>query len=497
MSADLHCTRRWLLNAGGAALLANAVPTPAARAQAAGAAEPRAEPQERAGQAAISAMSGTLADYVTQTLNRPLPDAVLATTKLHVLDTLAAMVSGSRLKPGALAIRYIESLGGAPQATVVGTQIVTSSVNAAFANGMMAHADETDDTHPLGPFHVGCGVVSAALATGELSNATGTDILRSVALGYDVGARFLMSLGGTRHNPSCMTNTIATAATAAAMLRLDARQVRHVFSYAGQQASGMGYWDRDIEHIEKAFDFGGMGARNGVTAATLVAIGCTATDDPFSGAINILSVLGNKPAPEALVAELGTRFEVMNATLKKWSVGMPLQSVLDSTFELLANRAVRAANIKSIVVEISSTDTHIVDNNPNPDLCAQHLVALMIADRGVSFASVHDAARMQDPKVTAIRRRVQVVPSSELAGANPPHQAVITIKTLDGKSFENRTTAVRGLAQNPMDETEVSAKALDLMGPVLGAARCKQLIEAVNELERFGPIAGLRPLLQA
>jgi hypothetical protein len=54
------------------------------------------------------------------------------------------------------------------------------------------------------------------------------------------------------------------------MLRLDQRQVRYAFSYAAQQASGIGYWTRDREHVEKAFDFGGMGARNGVTAATMV-----------------------------------------------------------------------------------------------------------------------------------------------------------------------------------------------------------------------------------
>jgi 2-methylcitrate dehydratase PrpD len=294
-----------------------------------------------------------------------------------------------------------------------------------------------------------------------------------------------------------MTNTFAAAAASAAMLRLDPHQVRHVFSYAGQQASGMGYWDRDVEHIEKAFDFGGMGARNGVTAATMVAFGCTAVDDPFSGATNILSVLGDKPAPDALVAELGTRFEVMNATLKKWSVGLPLQSVLDSTAALISNRAVRAGNIKRIVVQISAGDIHIVDNNPNPDLCLQHLVALMIVDRGANFADVHDAARMQDPKIVAVRKLVQVMPSDELLIAAPPHQAIVTIQTVDGHSFEQRTTVVRGLAQNPMNAAEVAAKALDLTGPILGTARANELIAAINILDRFGPVSGLRRLLQA
>src|SRR5205814_5460250 len=129
---------------------------------------------------------------------------------------------------------------------------------------------------------------------------------------------------------SCLTNTFVAAAAAAAMLRLDPRQVRHTFSYAAQQASGIGFWTRDHEHVEKAFDFGGMGARNGVTAATMVAMGCSAVDDPFAGNENIYTTFGEKPAPEKLLAELGSSYAVFGTTIKKWSVGAPLQSVLDS-----------------------------------------------------------------------------------------------------------------------------------------------------------------------
>ena len=250
----------------------------------------------------ISPATSVLADYVAKTLDRELPAAVLAATKLHVLDTIAAIVFGSRLKPGEVAARYVDSLGGKPQATVIGTRIVTSTVNAALANAMMGHADETDDAHDTHfGFHPGVNVVPAALATAEHAGRTGNDILRAVALGYDVGAR----------SPGC-TPTFAATAAAAALLRLDPRQVRHAFSYAGQQASGIGYWDRDPEHIEKAFDFGGMGARNGVMAATLVAIGSTAVEDPFSGSPSVFTALADKAAPEVLVAELGTRFEIIN-----------------------------------------------------------------------------------------------------------------------------------------------------------------------------------------
>jgi 2-methylcitrate dehydratase PrpD len=504
MSGEPDYTRRWLVNASGAAILSNVVPVTASSAQTAAAA-PRGSPPELSADPAtdsppVSPVATALADYVAKALDRELPAAVVARTKLHVLDTLAAMVSGSRLKPGEFAARYVDSLGGKPQAMVIGTGIVTSAVHAALANAMAAHADETDDTNPVGPFHAGCGAVSAALATAELAGRTGNDMLRAVALGYDIGARLIISLGagGTRrHSPSCLTTTFVAAAAAAAMLRLDARQVRHAFSYAGQQASGIGYWERDREHVEKAFDFGGMGARNGVMAATMVAFGFTAVEDPFSGSQSVFTALADNPAPDRLVAELGARFEVFNTTIKKWCVGSPLQSVLDSVAVLLDDPAVRAGNIKSIAVDIPTDSLRIVDNSTIPDLCLQHLVALMIADRGATFASVHDVARMRDPAVLAIRRLVEVVPSKELQAAVPARQAIVRIETADGRSLSHRTYVVRGTARNPMDAKEVEAKALDLTAPILGAARANELIAAVNDLDRFGPVSGLRRLLQA
>jgi 2-methylcitrate dehydratase PrpD len=121
----------------------------------------------------------------------------------------------------------------------------------------------------------------------------------------------------------------------------------------------------------------------------------------------------------------------------------------------------------------------------------------MIADGGVTFASAHDVDRMRDPKVLAVRKLVEIVPSEELQNAVPPRQAVVRIETADGRALSHRTYAVRGTARNPMEAKEVEAKALDLMVPVLGAARTNEVIAAVANLERFGPVLGLRRLLQA
>jgi 2-methylcitrate dehydratase PrpD len=503
MSDDLDHTRRWLINASGAAILSNSLAGTPSYAQVAGAPAAKAaqDADELPADAPISPVTTALCEYVAATLDRDMPPEVVDKTKLHTLDTIAAMVSGSRLKAGEMAARYVESLGGKPQATVIGTGILTSSVNAALANGMAAHGDETDDSHLRGRFHPGCGIVPSALATAELAGRSGNDLLRAVALGYDIGARLTLSLGKPyteRNSTHALSTTFGATATASAMLRLDPRGVRYAFSLATQQASGVPYWERDREHVEKAFDFGGMGARNGVTAATMIASGFTGVDDFLSGTKNLFTAIGGEePMPGELAAELGKRYEIMNTSIKKWTVGSPLQSVLDGVAALLEDPAVRAGKIKRIVVDMPADRLHIVDNRTIPDICLQHLVAMMIVDGGVTFNSIHDVGRMSDPKVLAIRKLVEAVPNEELVTAVPARQSVVKIETTDGRTLSHRTYEVRGTPGNPMNANEVTAKALDLMAPILGTGRANELIAAVYRLDSLGPVSGLRPLLQA
>src|SRR3989475_1184006 len=236
----------------------------------------------------ISPIMQGLSAYIARALRRPLPPVVLEKTKHHLLDTLAAMLSGSRLPPGKKATAFAKASGGPKQACVVGSRIVTAAANAALANGMLGHADETDDSHSPSQTHPGCGVVAAAFAMAERERAGGTALLRAVALGYDVCCRLTQSLNAVQfraagHSTHSFGPTFGAAAAAGALAGMDERGARHLLSYAAQQASGISCWMRDEEHIEKAFDFGGMPARNGVQAAATGPHGFTRGGARFSG----------------------------------------------------------------------------------------------------------------------------------------------------------------------------------------------------------------------
>jgi 2-methylcitrate dehydratase PrpD len=400
-----------------------------------------------------------------------------------------------------MAIAYVGRLGGARQASVVGTRLLTAPTDAALANGMLAHADETDDSHAPSRTHPGCAVVPAALAVAESRHADGERLIRAVVLGYDVAARLSYALGpdafaAASRSTHSVGGTFGAGAAAGALMRLDEQQARHLLSYCAQQASGVGCNVRDSEHVEKAFDFGGMPARNGVTAAAMVAAGFTGVDDVFSGERNFFEAYAPAAEPERLSEQLGARFEIMGTNIKKWSVGSPAQSALDALTALMETERIGPGDVETIEVQLPSRSARTVDNAAMPDVNIQHLLAMLLIDGRLSFAAIHDEDRMRDPAILGLRQKMTVIPSEELMHARPRRQAIVAIKTRDGRSLSQRSIAVRGTADNPMTQAEVEAKALELIGSALGARRANAIVRIMRNLEAVPDITALRRLWQ-
>jgi len=449
--------------------------------------------------AAVSPLTRTLADYIAAAPRRALPAGVIERAKHHLLDTLAAMLSGSRLLPGRRAIEFIKTQGGVSEATVIGTPIVTTAINAALVNGMHGHADETDDTYYLALVHPGCGIVPAALALAERERAGGTALLRAMVLGYDVCVRMSQALGIERfrsrgHSTHSFGNIFGAAAAAAAILKLDADQSRHVLSYAAQQASGLSCWARDIEHIEKAFDFGGMPARNGVTAALMASMRFTGVDDIFFGDRSFFHAHGLTAEPGKLVRGLGHTFEIMNTSIKRWAIGYPIQAPIDAVMNLIGTHRITAGDVERVIITIDDQGARTVNQRTMASINIQHLTAVMLLDGDITFASAHDERRVRDPRVKSLQARIALQGSAALGRARTT-QAIVEIVTRDGRRLRHHTKAVRGTAANPMPREEVAAKARDLLLPVIGPRRSARLIDTVWHIERVRDARALRPLL--
>lgn len=485
-------TRRNLLRGAGTMLATVAAPRWGAAQE--------ASPQQN--QSSPTDVMDELSNYMAHAKSRILPPDVAEKAKEHVLDTLAAMVSGTELAPAKVALNFARFAGGEKTATVVGSDLLCGPAQAAFVNGMLAHADETDDSHSPSHSHPGCAVVPAALATGEFFAIDGRHFLRAITLGYDIGTRVSMTLGGlqfqikTHRSSHSIANTFGAAAAAGCSAGLGAPQMRWLLDYAAQQASGIAAWQRDTHHVEKSFVFGGAPARNGVDATLLIHLGANGVDDIFSGSDNFLMAFEPGADPAGLVDGLGKRFEVTQTNIKKWTVGSPIQAPLDALQLILQKHEFQLDQLEKVIVRIATSEARTVNDRSMQDISLQQMMAVMLVDKTVSFRAAHDKARVVDAAIIRERAKIELVPDEQLERLYPQLVAIVEVTLKSGESFKQRIDAVRGTVLNPMSRDEVVEKCRDLMDPFLGAKQATELVEAVLNIESLDHINSLRPLLQ-
>src|SRR5580765_4075075 len=419
----------------------------------------------------------SLVEYMLAARDAKLPENVIQKGKSHLLDSLAAIVSGSTLKPGKLGLEHARQQGGREECSVLGSSLKTTPILAAFANGMSGHADETDDSNSQ--LHPGCAIVPAALAVAESQNRSGEALLRAVILGYDIGFRFHQAF---EPRSTSFGATFGSAAAAGALAELDDLHLRYLISYAAQQASGSRAWVGDDDHIEKAFDYAAMPARNGVTAALLIQSGFTGNRDVLEGDQGILKTYAPCD-PAKILSERGQRFTITSCLVKKYPVGSPMMETVDATLALLSKQAINPEQIEKVTVRIPESGARTVNNRHMPDVNVQFMVSAILLEGKLTFEMAHDYERFRNPRVLALKDKVQLVGDNEMERSGHRFQGLVEVTLTDGQTLREHVINCRGRPENPMSPDEVEKKAAWLTEPILGKKNVDQIIESIRRIE--------------
>lgn len=446
-----------------------------------------------------------LANYVSGALQVTPSATHRELAKLHILDTLAAIVACRDLEPAVLARSYALSLSGdagRSAATILGTHAGASIVDAAFASAMTGHAAEINDFIPSAFVQPGPAVLSAALAVAETRGGSGADLLRAVIAGYELAGRMPKALGVENLRRAGIANhglgPLFGAATAAAvLLRLPADRIGDVFTFCAQQASGSWQWLLDVEHIEKAFVFAGMGARDGLHAALMVAAGFRGVRDALdhpAGWMRSAMFSGGDANRVYLIEGLGERSELPLTAFKRYPVGGPTQPAVEALLEL--SPTIGGEPVQSVLIEMPGRWQAFRDA-AMPALNLRYLAAIILIDGRLDFVSAQSLTRMaQDEAARELMARIEIAhdPAQEAAPGEPrTESARVTITLESGRTVSRLVPHVLGFPSHPMSPADVEAKALDLMAEHLGADRARAVIDAVREIEG---LPDCRPLIE-
>jgi len=429
----------------------------------------------------------------------------------HILDTLASAVACRDLEPSVVARNYALEMSGDVRAgavTILGTRQTASLVDAVFAGAMTAHGAEINDFIPSAYVQPGPAVVATAIGVAERNKARGAPVsgdafLKAVLIGYELSGRIPKALG--IHNLQAMNlanhgigPVFGSAATAASLLGLTSDEVGHMLSYCGQQASGCWQWMLDVEHIEKSFVFAGMGARNGLQAAVMAKGGFHGVRDAFdqpSGWLNAPPFRGNDGDRAYLITDLGTRWEMPHTAFKRYPVGGPTQPAIEGLLTLLPQ--INRGEVKRVLIEMPGRADAFRDAEM-PALNLRYLTAIILLDGRLDFVSAQSLERMHgDAAVAAIMSRVEVVhdEAQETPRGLPREESARVTIDDAGSPHTVFVPFVRGFPSHPMDRADVEAKALELMGPLLGADRANAVIRQVRDLDSMTDASRLAELI--
>ena len=386
-------------------------------------------------------------------------------------------------------MQHARQQGGREECSVLGSSLKTTPILAAFANGMSGHADETDDSNSQ--LHPGCAIVPAALAVAESQNRSGEALLRAVILGYDIGFRFHQAF---EPRSTSFGATFGSAAAAGALAELDDLHLRYLISYAAQQASGSRAWVGDDDHIEKAFDYAAMPARNGVTAALLIQSGFTGNRDVLEGDQGIIKTYAPCD-PAKILSELGQRFTITSCLVKKYPVGSPMMETVDATLALLSKQAINTEQIEKVTVRIPESGARTVNNRHMPDVNVQFMVSAILLEGKLTFEMAHDYERFRNPRVLALKDKVQLVGDNEMERSGHRFQGLVEVTLKDGQTLREHVINCRGRPENPMSPDEVEKKAAWLMEPILGKKNVEQIIDSIRRIESLTSTRELTKLM--
>jgi 2-methylcitrate dehydratase PrpD len=440
---------------------------------------------------AAHAAAASTADY---------PREVLEKGKLQLLDTLAAIVSGAALEAGIAGQRYATSLGGRPAATILGTALRAPLAEAVLANGMAAHADESDDSHEESQTHPGCGVVPSAISVGEELGTNGARLLRATILGYEMTIRFAKAFGaGMTFKQSSMSShaygpLFGAGYAAGSLMGFDAERFKILLNYLAQEASGLTTWRRDARHTLKSYVFAGMPAMNGAKCAALVRAGFSGGGDVLEMSDrNMLDAITSHPRPAALTDALGARHEILETDIKCYPIGYPIAAPLAALEKIIRQHGVSPGETKRVRIYYNEDWYKVIgDKTQMPDVNLRYCMAVTLVDGRLTFDSAHDAERMQDPTVVAVGQRIDFLGPKPHLGR---FDAQVEIETSRGTFVADQDRNVLGRAENPMSKVQVQEKALDLLTTVLTAGAAREIIDMVDCIEEIADTRRLVALM--
>jgi len=417
-----------------------------------------------------------------------LPEAVVLKARRVLVDFLAVLAVGIKLGPiSPILSRYFEKIGGIEEATALGINKKFPAINTSFCMGAIGHSVELDDGHRFGTCHPAVAVIPAALTVGERNQKSFKEIITAIVKGYDIMLRVTRSINPSHLNrgfhTTGTTGVFGSAIACAHLLGMNSLDTTYCLSLAGLQSCGLQEMLHDHPSIKPIQ--AGRAANAGVMAGDLVMLGAKSPRTLFEGKHGWLKAMCDQYSEEALIGELGQRWEILYTYTKLYPTCRHCHPAIDLAIAMRGQlngdlSEIGAINVKTYSVALSEVAEKVVPSNFEEALFSMPFslaIALREGDVGLHHFS---QANLRDESLIKLAKKVHISLDKEMDSNYPLHRgAILQIILNDGKSFEKQTQLPKGEPELPLTDDELFGKVNRITSPFYQDVFSKRLWQIV------------------
>jgi len=445
--------------------------------------------------------TAAIVGFVTELRHAALPHEVRHYARRHLLDTVGVMIAGAGGEVATRAEAVLAAVRPAGGIPVPGRARRADLIDAAFLGGTAAHGIELDDGFRQGSVHPGCVVVPAVLALGYDRHADGRALMEAIVAGYEaviaIGRACHPDLRQRGFHPTAAVGVFGSAAAAGKLRGLSADTLANALGLAASSAAGLFAFVNGGGDIKRLH--AGHAAREGLQAALLAEQGVEGPPDVIEARDGFMQAFAFARADKARAVMLppSVPFGITDCYIKPYPCCRHIQPAVEALIGLLndetiANDEVQRIEVATYRIAAEHAETGW-DDFASAQLSFPYLMGLALRFRAVEFEHFSEQTR-RDPAFAAIARKLSVTAPPDVDRLYPQlRPARVTVTTARG-SFTRQADEALGSRIVPLDDAGLTAKFFDLVGPVLGAARAKDLGERLWWLDEIGDVA---PLVEA
>ena len=438
-----------------------------------------------------------------------LPSQVTDRVKYLILDYLGVAIRGTMSDSSQPVYRYLNAVHAQPSGIQVpATSLILDPPAAALALGVAAHSLELDDVVNEASLHPAVSVISAALASGFLSQSNGKQIIEAITAGYELMVKLGIALNPAEHykrgfHPTATCGTFGAAIAAAKLMGLSRDQITHALGIAGSQAAGSMEFLTDGAYTKRFH--GGWSAHSGLIAAALAGEGFTGPQSIIEGKFGFLHSYSLSASPQRVLHQWGEPYEVMKTSIKPHACCRYKQGSIDCIIKIMAENELSASDIAAISISILEAGYALVaepadkKRNPASIVDAQFSMpfgAAIAVLYGNAFLDHYSLETISLPSVKMMMDKVCCQKDSSIEGDFPRKwPARVTITTVDNRRITEELEYPKGDPENPLSWEELINKFRNLVSPLISEVKQDEIISCVQTLEDLTDCSALMRLL--